>query len=691
MNQKSNLVIGFDIGTRSIVGVAAVNDFNEKDHFRIEAAHVEFHSSRSMLDGQIQDINEVAKTIFKVKKALELKINQTITEAYVAAAGRVLQTLTVEIEKEIEDDGLISADMIASLELLALEKAKKELQTDGDEKFYAIGHSVMKYFLNGYEIVSLLDQRGRKIGLRILATFLPKEVVESLYQVMEKADMRVAYLTLEPIAASQIAIPQSFRLLNIALVDIGAGTSDIAVTNSGAVTAYGMIPIAGDEITESVVHQYLVDFEMAEKMKLDSSRLEDAIEYTDIMDLPQTVTVEAFLQGLRPTLELLAGQIAEKIIELNGEKAPNAVFIVGGGGQVKGFPELLAKKIGLPEARVSLRGKEALKEVEVADPAFKKTPEFITPIGICYKGLADSRQDFIQVYLNDKPVRLFNKKHLTIMDIMAAEGIDPRNFLLTKGSGVNFYFNGKAYSLEGEYGEVAEIYKNHAKAMLSDSIEGNDYIYYKEAKRGKNAKVSIYQFIAEHPDYSAEEADRDFYYVTVNGKLIPTLHQLIQENDRIFCRIRREEDEWYAFAEEEPEEKEPEPASEKMPEETNSFAGRIRAVKKLEDGPLKKEEAEDKKKKSSEWKDTGEAKEKKEKPEEKAPVAEPALLELPVLINGEAVLLLGKQRYIFVDIFDYIEFDRSQVKGKLVVKKNGENASYFDELKEKDVLEIYWE
>ena len=66
-------------------------------------------------------------------------------------------------------------------------------------------------------------------------------------------------------------------------------------------------------------------------------------------------------------------------------------------------------------------------------------------------------------------------------------------------------------------------------------------------------------------------------------------------------------------------------------------------------------------------------------------------LELPVMVNGEPILLLGKQNYIFVDIFDYIEFDRSQVKGKLVVKKNGETANYFDNLQENDTLEVYWE
>lgn len=63
-------------------------------------------------------------------------------------------------------------------------------------------------------------------------------------------------LTLEPIAAIQVLIPKSMRRLNVALVDIGAGTSDIAITNEGTVTAYGMVPKAGDEITESVSEKF---------------------------------------------------------------------------------------------------------------------------------------------------------------------------------------------------------------------------------------------------------------------------------------------------------------------------------------------------------------------------------------------------------------------------------------------------
>ena len=59
-------------------------------------------------------------------------------------------------------------------------------------------------------------------------------------------------------------------MLNIALVDVGAGTSDISITREGSIIAYGMIPYAGDELTELIVQQYLVDFQTAEKMKLAS-------------------------------------------------------------------------------------------------------------------------------------------------------------------------------------------------------------------------------------------------------------------------------------------------------------------------------------------------------------------------------------------------------------------------------------
>ena len=113
------------------------------------------------------------------------------------------------------------------------------------------------------------------------------------------AGLKVASLTLEPIAAINVAIPETFRMLNIALVDVGAGTSDISVTRDGSIIAYGMIPCAGDEITELLVQHYLVDFKTAEHIKL-SSTTEKEIEYQDIMMIKHTITAEEVWDLIEP-------------------------------------------------------------------------------------------------------------------------------------------------------------------------------------------------------------------------------------------------------------------------------------------------------------------------------------------------------------------------------------------------------
>ncbi|MGP4062610.1 hypothetical protein [Halobacillus sp. H74] len=81
-------------------------------------------------------------------------------------------------------------------------------------------------------------------------------IVESLLSPLQRADLEMEALTLEPIAAIQVLIPTSTRRLNVALVDRGAGTSDIAITADGTISAYGMAPSAGDEITEAISDEY---------------------------------------------------------------------------------------------------------------------------------------------------------------------------------------------------------------------------------------------------------------------------------------------------------------------------------------------------------------------------------------------------------------------------------------------------
>ena len=166
---------------------------------------------------------------------------------------------------------------------MGIEKASGILKEENDTKFkfYCVGYSVVKYYLNEDIFSNLEGHKAERISEDIIVTFLPEDVVDGLYSACNLAGLEVANMTLEPIAAINVAIPEAFRMLNIALVDVGAGTSDISITRDGSIIAYGMIPFAGDEITEMLVQHYLVDFKTAEHIKLGSgSEKEICLLYT---------------------------------------------------------------------------------------------------------------------------------------------------------------------------------------------------------------------------------------------------------------------------------------------------------------------------------------------------------------------------------------------------------------------------
>ena len=263
---SDNLVFGLDIGTRSIVGTVG---YLIKDKFHVIGQTVKEHETRAMLDGQIHDIQKVGSTIKAVKEELEKKLDVTLSDVCIAAAGRVLRTVTTKSEIKFEAEKEIDAEDIYNLLMNGVEQAYTEFaaKNDSDIKFYCVGYTPMRYYMNDYQIGNLEGHKASKISCDFIATFLPDDVVDGLNKAVAIAGLSVINMTLEPIAAIQVAIPEKFRMLNLALVDVGAGTSDISITSDGTIVAYGMIPTAGDALTEIVVQNCLVEFETAEAIK----------------------------------------------------------------------------------------------------------------------------------------------------------------------------------------------------------------------------------------------------------------------------------------------------------------------------------------------------------------------------------------------------------------------------------------
>ena len=528
-------VFGLDIGTRSLVGTVGARE--DEHTFKVYAIAQAEHETRAMLDGQIHDIPKVSESIRKMKKKLETELGKELTEVSIAAAGRVLKTVKVKPFIEFTEETIIHDDEIHTLEMLGVEEAYKTIRASEEKgnDFYCVGYSVMHYYINGQQMVNLEEHKGTRIDAELIATFLPRDVVDDLYAAVENAGLNVANLTLEPIAAIDIAIPEKFRLLNIALVDVGAGTSDICITNDGCVIAYGMIPHAGDEITEIIARLCLVDFNTAEEIKRDLGN--PTVEFKDIMDITQTMNSEDILKTIAPTLNSITEEIAEKIKELNGGKSVSAVFVVGGGGKVKGFTEHIAEILGLQKERVALRGKEVLGEVEFADENVEKDPMLVTPIGICYS-YYESRNNFIYVTLNDTRIKLYDNNKLTIYDVLSQDGFSNDDLFPKRGKSINYTLDGTRRVERGEVGEPAEIKLNGNIVSISKPISKNDVITIKPPTSGAPAKLLVNKI---------REMDNPFHIIfngkelscpklaEVNGRLVSGFYE-VADGDNVVIR-----------------------------------------------------------------------------------------------------------------------------------------------------------
>lgn len=689
---SGHLVFGLDIGTRSIVGTVG---YKEEDRFIVVAQKVKEHDTRAMLDGQIHDIEKVGESIKKVKESLETEVGRKLTDVCIAAAGRVLETANSHAEIEFDEEHDVTKEDVYSLNSMAVEKAYSSFleKNQSEQKFYCVGNSVVNYYLNDLQMSNLENHKARKIAVDLIATFLPDEVVDGLNKAVELAGLQVANMTLEPIAAIQVAIPERFRLLNIALVDVGAGTSDISITKDGSIIAYGMIPSAGDILTETLARHCLTDFYVADKMKQDAT-VSDVVMYEDIMGLQQTMSSKEVGQILEPVLEDMTTKVADKIKELNGNKSVSAVFVVGGGGKVNGYTAMLSEKLGIQAERVALRGKEVMQKIEFLDPSIEKDSLLVTPIGICLN-FYENNNNFIYVSFNGQKVKLYDNKHLTVTDAAIAAHFPNDGFFPKRGKELNFTVDGVKKIVRGEVGEGACITVNGKPANIHTKINKDDIVVVEESTAGAAAGMEINMLPESNGSLVVEINGKNVFlpkFASVNGKL-ESQYYAIKDQDTIeflkyytvkqilqFMDVTEDCFDYYYVNHQiaDMDTKVYENFTVTMEQRRDDFEKTLE--EELEDELEERflEETEDRKA------------EKESKNIQENLTEETENQKIIVMVNQKPVVMKGKPVYIFVDIFDYIDFDLSKPQGAIVTKLNGEQAQFMEELKDGDILEIYW-
>ena len=389
-------------------------------------------------------------------------------------------------------------------------------------------------------------------------------------------------------------------------------------------------------------------------------------------------------------------------MELNGGKPVSAVFIVGGGGKMAGYAEAVAQKLGIAKERVALRGEEVMQNV-VFQEDIKKDSLLVTPVGICMN-YYEQNNNFIFVSFNGSRIKMYDNNNLTVADV-ALQAQFPKDGLFPKrGKELTFQVNGKQRMVRGLRGEAAVIEVNGKIVDLNTTVRENDIIGVTESTAGDAAKATIgdlpeaTESICVVVNGNKVEIPK---FAQVNGVLQSSYYE-IRENDEIEMLnyytvqqiaefmdlslipdreifVNHQSAEWdtpvyenftvnFDLENETGSRAYGESNGEEAEEETEeSIAGNAKANSMKEAASETSTEASD---------------------EEKKPAGPTTII---VVVNRSPVTLSGKPSYVFVDVFDKIDFDLTRPKGKnIVTSLNGKPAQYMETLHDGDVIDIYW-
>lgn len=541
-----------DIGTHKVLALAVKP---AGDGVEVLASAFLRHSARSMRDGQVHDVEAVARTVRKAVDQVSEAVGVEFTGAHIAAAGRALQTARGGAERSEPHSVLITPEMtlalvweaVADAQLQLLESLPPQEQQRG---FYCIAHTVVESRLDGDVIGSLTGQRGRVFSVEVLATFLPGVVVDSLEAVLAQAGLAMHGLTLEPVAALEAVIPPTMRHLNLILVDIGAGTSDIALTGDGMVKAFAMVPRGGDAMTEAVSKKFLLDFHVAEQVKREAAAGRPAA-VENVLGLPLTVAPEEAVAAMEDAMGLLVDDIARALepwLRAAGreaaapralaaatpdtsaaaapgastaaaseaaasgasetavpgaseaaapgataarppEPAIDAVLLVGGGSHTPGLPQTLARRLGVCESRIAVRDRRAVRDVSGEEQL--AGADVVTALGIALRAVRGKEMPPVRVRVNDRPVSLFQPDRCTVREAARIAGVPSGQLMGRPGPGITVTLNGDVTPLPGARGRPASVWVNGREASLDTVLRNQDEVTLRLPGPGAPPRVTL--------------------------------------------------------------------------------------------------------------------------------------------------------------------------------------------------------
>ena len=351
-----NIIVGLDIGTSKVVAIVG----EVKDDDTIEIIGLGSHPSRGLKKGVVVNIESTVQSIQRAVEEAELMAGVEIDSVYAGIAGSHVSSLNSHGIVAIKDREVTNADVERVID------AARAVPIPADQK---ILHILPQEFIidNQEGIHDPVGMSGVRLEARVHMVTGAVSAAQNIIKCVRRCGLEVEDLILEQLASSYSVLEEDEKDLGVCLVDIGGGTTDIAVFTQGSIRHTGVIPIAGDQVTNDIAVALRTPTQHAEEIKL-----KYACALTQLASPDETIEVPSI--GDRPPRRLSRQTLAE-VVEPRYEEL---LTLIQGELRRSGFEDLVAGGVVMTGGSAKMEGVIDLAEEVFHMPVRLGVPRYVT-------------------------------------------------------------------------------------------------------------------------------------------------------------------------------------------------------------------------------------------------------------------------------------------------------------------------
>jgi len=381
---NNNMVVGLDIGTSKIVAIVG----HLTPDGEVEIVGIGSHPSRGLKKGVVINIESTVLSIQRAIEEAELMAGCNIHSVYVGIAGSHIRSMNSDgvastSNREVTEDDI---DRVVSS---AREKATSRITTDQE-----IIHVIpQEYTIDLHEgIKEPLGMSGREIKVQVHLVTAAVNAIQNIVKCVGRCGLEVDGVILEQLASSYAVLNEDERELGVCLVDIGGGTTDIAIFTEGAIKHTSVIPIAGDQVTNDIAMALRTPTQNAEEIKikyacaLTQLASEDHVFQVPSVGerAPQELSRQRLAEVVEPRYEELFNLVLDEIRRSGYEDLiPAGIVLTGGTSKMEGVVQLAEEIFHMQVRIASPSNIKGLSDV-VGNPIYS------TGVGLLVYGLENT-------------------------------------------------------------------------------------------------------------------------------------------------------------------------------------------------------------------------------------------------------------------------------------------------------------